>query len=54
MEFSTNALALIATISVLGLVGVVAIDTTEIAQDAEAAGCRNSIAVNASQGRCIH
>ena len=47
-------LALIAIISALGPVGVIAVDTIEIVQDAEARGCSNGIAVNASQGRCIH
>jgi hypothetical protein len=53
MEFSTTTLALIAIISALGLIGVVAVGTIEIVQDAEAAGCKNSIAFNASQGRCF-
>ena len=53
MELSTTSLALIAIISALGLVGVIAVDTISIVQDAEAAGCKNSIAFNASQGRCF-
>jgi len=53
MELSNTTLALIAIISVLGLVGVVAVDTIEIVQNAEARGCPNSIAANASLGRCI-
>jgi hypothetical protein len=37
----------------LGLVTVVAVDITLTAQEAEAKGCQhNSIAFNASQGRC--
>ena len=51
MELSTTTLALIAIIAVLGLIGVVTVDTIEIVRDAEAAGCKNSIAFNASKGR---
>jgi uncharacterized membrane protein len=50
MELSTTTLALTAIISALGLIGVVAVDTIEIVRDAEAAGCKNSIAFNASKG----
>ena len=53
MEFSTTTLALIAIISALGLVGVVVVETITIVQDVEAKGCPNSIAVNASKGRCL-
>jgi hypothetical protein len=53
MEISTTTLALIAIILALGLVGVVAVDTISIVQDVKAKGCPNSVAVNASQGRCI-
>jgi archaellum component FlaF (FlaF/FlaG flagellin family) len=51
MGFSTTELALIAIISAVGLVGLVAVDSIEIVQDAEAE-FKNSIAYNASQGRC--
>lgn len=54
MEISNTTLALIAIISALGLVGVVAVDTMDIVQNVEGKGCPNSIAVNASQGRCFH
>ena len=53
MELSTTTLALIAIISALGILGVLAVDTISIVQDAEAKGCPNSIAFNASQGRCF-
>ena len=53
MELSTTTLALIAIIAVLGLIGVVAVDTIEIIRDAEAGGCKNSIAFNTSKGRCF-
>jgi len=46
-------MTLIAIVSVMGLVGVVAIDVINISQEAEGVGCPNSIAVNASKGRCI-
>ena len=53
MELSTTTLALIAIIAVLGLIGLVAVDTIEIIRDAEAGGCKNSIAFNTSKGRCF-
>jgi hypothetical protein len=54
MELSNTTWALIAIISALGLIGVVAVDTIEIVQDAEARGCpSNSEAVSVSLGRCI-
>jgi hypothetical protein len=37
----------------LGLLGVIAVDTINI-QKVDAAGCRTSIAYNASQGRCFN
>jgi hypothetical protein len=42
-----------AIIAALGLVTVVAVDIIFTAQEAEAKGCKNSVAANASQGRCI-
>ena len=53
MDLSNTTLALIAMISVFGLVGVLAVDTIEIVQNAEARGCPNSVALQASQGRCF-
>ncbi|HJU78086.1 MAG TPA: hypothetical protein VJ599_00780 [Nitrososphaeraceae archaeon] len=53
MELSATTLVLIAIISALGLVRVVAVDTISIFQDVEAKGCPNSVAVNASKGRCL-
>ena len=52
MELSTTTLAMIAIISALSLIAIVAVDTIDIVQDAEA-GCKNSIAFNASKGRCF-
>ena len=53
MELSNTTLALIAIISALGLIGVVALDVTTLVQDAEGAGCKTSQAFNASKGRCF-
>lgn len=52
MEISTTTLVMVAIISALGIIGIVAVDTIDIVQDAEA-GCENSIAFNASKGRCF-
>jgi hypothetical protein len=47
-------LAVIAIIAALGLLGVVAVETFNLsAQQADAAGCNNGIAFNASKGRCF-
>jgi phosphoribosylaminoimidazole carboxylase (NCAIR synthetase) len=51
---SEKALAIFAIVTVLGLVGVITVETFLVQQEVDARGCRNSIAVNASQGRCIH
>jgi hypothetical protein len=48
-----NTLAIFALIAALGLVTVVAVDIILTAQEAEAIGCKNSRAFNASQGRCL-
>lgn len=50
MEVPMMALAIVAIAVMLGLLVVVVVD---ILQEA-AAGCKNSIAVNASKGRCFH
>jgi hypothetical protein len=42
-----------ALVAAFGLVTVVAVDIILTAQEAEAKGCRNSVAVNASRGRCL-
>ena len=42
-----------ALVAALGLVSVVAVDIIMSAQEAEAKGCKNSVAFNASQGRCF-
>ena len=52
---SSTSIAMIAIVAAQALFGVVAITVITIPQQqAEAAGCRNSIAVNASKGRCFH
>ena len=59
MELSTTTLTLIAIISALGLVGVIAVDTISIVQDVEAKqppdrGCEFTPGGNASKTRCVH
>jgi hypothetical protein len=55
----TTSIAVIAIVAALGLLGVVIVDTIlATAQLTSAApppvkGCRNSLAANASQGRCV-
>ena len=46
-------LVIFALVAALGLVTVVAVDIILTAQQAEARGCRTSVAVNASKGRCF-
>jgi hypothetical protein len=49
------SMAIFAIIIAFGLIGVVVVETVFILpQEADARGCKNSIAVNASQGRCFH
>ena len=52
----TTSYAIIAIVAALALLGVVAITVVTIPQqqEAEAVGCKNSIAFNASKGRCFH
>jgi hypothetical protein len=49
-----STMVLFALITALGLVAVVAVDIMLTAQEADARGCNNSVAFNASQGRCFH
>jgi hypothetical protein len=49
MELATTILAIFTVVAAMGLVGVMAVQILS-----EARGCRNGIAVNASQGRCLH
>jgi hypothetical protein len=49
-----TTLVIIAIIAALGLLGVVVVESISISQQqADARGCRNSIAFNASKGRCF-
>jgi hypothetical protein len=45
-------IAIFALVAALGLLGVIAVDAFTI-QKVDAAGCRTSIAFNASKGRCF-
>ena len=48
-----KTLVIFALVAALGLVTGVAVNVILTMQEAEAAGCRTSQAVNASKGRCI-
>ena len=55
---STTTLAVFAIVTALGMIGVVGVNVLLTIQEIDAAkppvqGCRNSIAANASQGRCV-
>lgn len=50
---TNSTLVIFAIIAALGLVTVVAVDIMLTTQEAEAKGCKSSLAVNASQGRCF-
>jgi hypothetical protein len=55
-EGTITSITLIAIVAVLALLGVVVVSvavTIPLQQQAEAAGCRTSLAVNASKGRCF-
>jgi hypothetical protein len=45
-------LAIVAIVAAVGLLGLVVIETISVQQQSFAAGC-NSVAVNASKGRCF-
>lgn len=54
----TNSLAVIAIVSALGMIGVIGVSVLLTIQQIDAEqpptkGCRTSIAVNASEGRCF-
>jgi hypothetical protein len=51
---TNSTFVIFAIIAALGLVTVVAVDIMLTTQEAEAKGCNNSVAVNASKGRCLH
>ncbi len=50
----TTTIAIIAVVAALGLLGIVVMEPIFVGQhQAEAAGCNNSVAFNASKGRCF-
>ena len=53
MEIPTTTLAIFAIVAAMGLIGVVAIAIMSVPEDAEARGCNNGVAFNASKGRCF-
>jgi hypothetical protein len=58
MELNTTTLAIFAIVATLGMIGVMGVNVLLTLQEIDAAppptkGCRNSLAVNASQGRCF-
>ncbi|MDQ3868014.1 MAG: hypothetical protein M3250_00470 [Thermoproteota archaeon] len=46
-------LAIFAIVAAFGLAAVVAVEVLSIGQEADAVGCKNSRAFNASKGRCF-
>ena len=50
---SETQILIFALVAMVGVVGVVAVEIVALADQAEARGCNNGIAVNASKGRCI-
>jgi hypothetical protein len=56
-RITPTSIAIIAIIAAVALLGVVVLTVAVIIplqQQAEARGCRTSIAFNASKGRCLH
>jgi hypothetical protein len=53
---TTTSMVIIAIVAALALLGVVVVTAVTLTQEAEARGCAltNGVAVNASQGRCLH
>jgi hypothetical protein len=50
----TEPWAIVAIAIAAGLFGVLAIQIVMTSQEAEAKGCKTSVAFNASKGRCFH
>jgi hypothetical protein len=48
-----TTMVIFAILAAFGLITIVAVDIVLDTQEAEAKGCKNSVAANASQGRCI-
>jgi hypothetical protein len=51
---TTTSMAVIAIVAALALLGVVVVTVITISQEADARGCKHSVAFNASKGRCFH
>lgn len=51
--FGLEPWAIVAITLAIGLLGVIAIETVLIPQQADAAGCPPGPAINASKGRCF-
>jgi hypothetical protein len=51
---TTMSITIIAIVAALALLGVVVVTVVTISQEAEARGCKHSVAFNASKGRCFH
>jgi hypothetical protein len=59
MESTTTTMVIFAIVAALGIIGVIGVNILLTTQEMDAAkpptkGCRNSIAVNAAEGRCFH
>jgi hypothetical protein len=50
---SDTQLMVFALMAMIGLVAVFAVEMVPLVEQADAKGCNNSIAVNASKGRCF-
>jgi hypothetical protein len=49
-----TTMVIFAILAAFGLVTIVAVDIVLSPQEAEAKGCKNSVAANASQFRCVN
>jgi hypothetical protein len=47
-------IAIVAAVALLGIVLITVTVTIPVQQQADAVGCNNGVAANASRGRCIH
>jgi hypothetical protein len=54
MEINTTTITIFAIVAAFGLIGIVVIEIVSTPQEVTAKGCNNSVAFNASQGRCFH
>jgi hypothetical protein len=49
-----TTMVIFAILAAFGLITIVAVDIVLDTQEAEAKGCKNSVAANASQFRCVN